>query len=54
VDAVGGARFWRLDNSLNLLSGTLPAATAGHTQSWVDPVLGARFRVNMNKVDTRT
>jgi len=49
VDAVAGARFWHLNNSLDLSAGTLPAATAGQTQSWVDPVLGARFRVNFNK-----
>jgi hypothetical protein len=49
VDAVAGARFWRLDNSLDLSAGTLAAATAGQTQSWVDPVLGARFRLNLPK-----
>jgi hypothetical protein len=47
VDAVGGARFWRLDNSLNLLPGTSAGVTVGQTQSWVDPVLGARFRLNL-------
>jgi|SRR5580692_1904877 hypothetical protein len=49
VDAVGGGRFWRLDNSISLSAGTLSAATVGQTQSWVDPVLGARFRVNLPK-----
>jgi hypothetical protein len=49
VDLVGGARFWRLDNSLVLLQGSAQAATAGQTQSWVDPVLGARFRLNLKK-----
>jgi len=49
VDLVGGARFWRLNNSLDLLQGSTVAATAGQTQSWVDPVLGARFRLNLKK-----
>jgi hypothetical protein len=49
IDAVAGGRFWHLNNSLDLLAGTLPATTAGQTQSWVDPVLGARFRLNLNK-----
>ena len=49
VDVVAGARCWRLDNSINLLAGSLPATTVGQTQSWVDPVLGARFRVNLAK-----
>ncbi|HEY1482087.1 MAG TPA: hypothetical protein VGF19_05115 [Candidatus Acidoferrum sp.] len=49
VDATGGGRFWRLDNSISLSAGTLAAADIGQTQSWVDPVLGARFRVNLPK-----
>jgi hypothetical protein len=49
VDAVGGGRFWRLDNSINLQPGVLAAASVGQTQSWVDPVLGARFRVNFGR-----
>jgi hypothetical protein len=49
VDALGGGRFWRLDNSISLSAGTLSAATVGQTQSWVDPVLGARIRVHLPK-----
>lgn len=51
VDATAGARFWRLDNNLNLLpiSTGVPSVTVGQTQSWVDPVLGARFHVNLPK-----
>jgi hypothetical protein len=49
VDAVGGGRFWHSNNSLDLLAGTLASASAGQTQSWVDPVLGARFSLNMAK-----
>ena len=50
IDAIGGGRFWKLNNSLNLFppnSGN--EVTVGQTQNWVDPVLGARFRLNANK-----
>jgi hypothetical protein len=50
IDAVGGGRFWHLNNSLDLFppnNGT--TVTAGQTQGWVDPVLGARFRLNLAK-----
>jgi hypothetical protein len=49
VDVTGGGRVWHLNNSLNLLSGTQPATSIGQTQFWVDPVLGARFRLNLSK-----
>jgi len=42
-------RLWHLNNSFDLLPGTLPAVTVGQTQSWADPVLGARFRLNLDK-----
>ncbi len=50
IDAVGGGRFWYLNNSLNLYppnNGT--TVTVGQTQNWVDPVLGARMRLNANR-----
>ena len=50
IDAIGGGRFWDLNNSLNLYppnNGT--TVTVGQTQKWVDPVLGARMRLNANK-----
>ena len=49
ADAVAGVRLWHLNNSLDLFPGTLPAVTVGQTQSWADPVLGARFRLNLNE-----
>jgi hypothetical protein len=49
VDFVGGFRFWHLNNSLGLLPGTVPETTVGQTQSWVDPVLGARFHTKLKK-----
>ncbi len=50
IDAIGGGRFWRLNNSLNLFPpNNGNEVTAGQSQNWVDPVLGARFRLNANK-----
>jgi hypothetical protein len=51
IDAVAGARFWRLDNSLDLfpVNTSQSPVTVGQTQDWVDPVLGARFRLNLGK-----
>ena len=49
IDAIGGGRFWRLDNSLDLFPPTGTTATVGQTQNWVDPVLGARARLNLPK-----
>jgi len=49
IDIVGGGRIWHLNNSIDLLAGSQPATSVGQTQLWVDPVLGARFRLNLNK-----
>jgi hypothetical protein len=50
IDAIGGGRFWDLNNSLELFPpNNGNTVTAGQTQGWVDPVLGARFRLNLNK-----
>jgi hypothetical protein len=49
VDAFAGVRVWRLDNGLDLRAGLLPALSLDQTESWADPVLGGRFRVNLPK-----
>jgi hypothetical protein len=50
IDVIGGARFWHLNNALDLFPpNNQTTVTAGQTQSWIDPVLGARFRLNLNK-----
>lgn len=49
VDALGGIRYWHLRSSLDLRPGILPAFHASDSRDWVDPVLGARFRVNLKK-----
>jgi len=48
IDALG-VRIWHLDNSLDLLSTTVANVTVGRTQGWADPILGARFRLNLDK-----
>jgi len=50
IDAIGGGRFWHLNNALDLFPpNNGNTVTAAQTQDWVDPVLGARFRLNANK-----
>lgn len=51
ADATAGARIWHLNNSVDLFQGGSGSATvtAGQTQDWVDPVIGARFRFNFDK-----
>ncbi len=50
IDAIGGGRYWHLNNSLDLFPPNNGATvTVGQTQNWIDPVLGARGRLNLNK-----
>jgi hypothetical protein len=50
IDAIGGGRYWHMNNSLELFPvGGGASVTPGQTQNWIDPVLGARFRLNLNK-----
>lgn len=49
VDALAGFRYWHLHNELRLDSGILPGFSGDESQDFVDPVLGARFRLNMKK-----
>lgn len=49
VDATSGIRYWHLSSALNLRPGLLPAFRASDSRDWVDPVLGARLRLNLKK-----
>jgi hypothetical protein len=49
VDALAGFRYWHLRNKLRLDPGTLPGFSSDGSQNFVDPVLGARFRLNLQK-----
>jgi hypothetical protein len=49
VDVLAGFRYWHLHNSLRLDPGVLPGFSGDDSQNFVDPVLGARFRLNLKK-----
>jgi hypothetical protein len=49
VDVFAGIRYWHLNSNLGLRPGLLPAFNASASQNWVDPVLGARFRLNLKR-----
>ena len=49
VDALAGFRYWHLTARLRLDPGILPAFSGDETHNFVDPVLGARFRVNLKR-----
>ncbi len=49
VDVTAGARIWHLDNSIDLFQGESQVVSTGQSQGWVDPVLGGRFRVSLDK-----
>jgi hypothetical protein len=49
VDACVGIRYWHLRNSLTMRPGLLPAFRATDSRDWVDPVMGARFQLNLKK-----
>ena len=39
IDAFGGIRYWHIDSHLSLIG-----PGAGHTESWVDPMIGIKGR----------
>ena len=43
-----GLRYWSVDTSLNLAAGDNPAVSASGEDSWIDPVIGLRGRVDMS------
>jgi hypothetical protein len=49
VDAFAGIRYWHLRSNLDLRPGLLPTFNASDSRDWVDPVMGARFRLNLKK-----
>lgn len=44
IDLVGGARFWSVSNDFNFVGGALGGTTASDGDTWVDPILGVKFR----------
>ena len=49
VDLLGGARFFSLDLDLSLEPGLVPARSLDLSDTWADPVLGARARYDFTE-----
>ncbi len=48
-DAIAGARLWYLDSELDLDAGVLPGRTGEGSESWVDPIVGARIKHHLGR-----
>ncbi len=48
-DVMAGFRYWHLDNKITFLPGLLPGTTVSAQDNWVDPVFGARVRLNLDQ-----
>lgn len=46
IDAFGGIRYWNIDSHLSL-----GGPGAGHTESWVDPMIGIKGRTALGDTD---
>jgi len=46
IDAFGGIRYWNIDSHLSLIG-----PGAGHTESWVDPIIGIKGRTALGDTD---
>ena len=49
VDAFGGIRYWNIDSHLSLIG-----PGAGHTESWVDPLVGIKGRTALGDTNFYT
>ncbi len=48
VDAMAGARLWSVDNDLDPVGGPLGPADFSDGSTWVDPMVGAKARINLS------
>lgn len=48
VDIIGGGRVWSVDNDFGLRGGLLDGRKASDGDTWVDPLIGAKFRTDIN------
>ncbi|HEY7688807.1 MAG TPA: hypothetical protein VH835_08950 [Dongiaceae bacterium] len=46
IDLLGGIRVWTVDTELSLGAGVLPARVAESKETWADPLVGVRARVD--------
>ena len=49
IDLAGGFRWFNTSTDLTLLPGTSPGRTSSVDESWVDPIIGARMRVQFSE-----
>lgn len=49
LDALAGARLWHARTELDFGSGLLPGRTSDESEVWVDPLVGARIRVELGR-----
>jgi hypothetical protein len=47
IDALAGARFWYARTELDLSAGLLPTQQADESETWIDPLIGARLRISL-------
>jgi hypothetical protein len=47
LDVMAGARLWSIKNSLDVNGGVLDGVSVDDDQTWVDPVVGLKGRVNL-------
>lgn len=48
-DLVTGARLWSAENAFDFIGGALDGTTASDGASWVDPVVGAKFKADISQ-----
>jgi opacity protein-like surface antigen len=48
VELLAGARYWSVDATVATQAGLLPAASVGHKETWVTPVVGIDFGYDIN------
>jgi hypothetical protein len=47
IDAIAGARLWSVDTDFNFDGGRLDGQSVSDGDTWVDPVIGAKFRTDI-------
>lgn len=47
VDLLAGARIWMVKTKLTLKGGLAPTISASRDETWVDPIIGIKGRVNL-------
>lgn len=49
VDLLAGARVWSVDTDITAKAGILPEISGGDSETWVDPIIGARGSVDLGR-----